>query len=172
MRRILLIFLCLAFALGGCSPDKGYIVHTPSETKKEQIRWNSFSESLLMTAKNSDRPILLYFSSKTCIHCAKFQQNTLSDPAIVTKINDYFIPVYISNLNEEESNRLMTRFNVPAWPSVVILSSTKQPVEILNVSGNFDSDQMDTLLQSSLSFNNILITRDILDNILNIVKQP
>lgn len=163
MRILLFVCLLLSCFLFGCGND--YIVHyAASETASMTIRWNKYSQTLLLTAHYSKRPALIYFGSDRCPPCVKMKEQVFSNSKIVDIINKSYLPIEVDGI-EEQFEDLVKRFNCEVIPAIIILSSTNIPQEIARVTGLVDVDSLVLILQSSATIDVLMQIEENLDEL-------
>lgn len=102
-------------------------------------------------AKNTSKPIFLYFRSQTCYWCVKFEEESLSDKRITEILNKNFILVSIDTFKQKN---ISANLNVRTTPYMIFF--TKNGEEISRIPGYLPSDQFliklnETLERSKLS---------------------
>ena len=141
MRRILFAILCIflcASVLPGCGGNDYIVHHAATEAQQEQIRWHKYSQTILLTAHYSKRPVLLYFDLDGCPACEKMEK-TFSDRGVIKLINSSYLPIRV-NSSEKQFDNLAAQFDLAVdgtiyFPSILVLSSTNIPETITKVSG-------------------------------------
>lgn len=88
-------------------------------TPKAKIHWRENLDAAHEEALKSNKPMLLVFDAEWCSFCKKMDQATFSDPAIVTYINNTFVPVHLSL---EEHYRKAEALEVDRIPATVALT--------------------------------------------------
>jgi thiol:disulfide interchange protein len=84
-------------------------------------------------ALRSHRPILYEFSAEWCGPCHLLEREVFMDRALAAKINDRYIAVQVVDRQREDGHnepavqQLMDRYNVNAFPTVVIAASDGKP---------------------------------------------
>ncbi|WP_409199852.1 thioredoxin family protein [Methanobrevibacter sp. DSM 116169] len=70
--------------------------------------------------KTLNKTVIIYFTSSSCYYCDKFEDETLSNETVISKINeDYiFVPV---NINEDPE--IARKFSAYTTPTIVFLDS-------------------------------------------------
>lgn len=93
----------------------------PPEDGKVRLGGLDFVNSLeigLKEAKSKGRPAFVYFRSKSCGWCKKFEAEVLTDPRVISIIKGSFIPISIEVYEQGEIAR---RFKVRGTPTMVFL---------------------------------------------------
>lgn len=115
-----LAFLALALAaaggLAGCQQDAK---KTPSASS-QHVAWREGDvDDALGEAKESGKPVLLYWGAKWCPPCNQLKSTLFKDPAFVAQTRN-FIPVYLDG-DSEGAQRWGERFGISGYPTVIIL---------------------------------------------------
>jgi uncharacterized protein len=85
-----------------------------------KIRWRSWGKEAFEEAIRMDKPIFLVISSSWCQWCHIMDETTLSEPSIITILNNDYIPIRVDSDLRPDVNQ---RYNQNGWPSIVMLSS-------------------------------------------------
>ncbi|KKN72151.1 hypothetical protein LCGC14_0413630 [marine sediment metagenome] len=159
----------------GCSENNYMVHHATVEAEQEQIRWNNYSQTLLLTAHYTKKPALIYFHSDSCSACEDMESKTLSDRKVIYLINNSYVPIRISD-SEDQFHDVANRFNlkidggVPV-PSMIILSSTNIPKEIIRVSGFIDAMTLALVLESSVTIDVLARVEDSIDQLFQLPEE-
>src|SRR3989440_284254 len=92
---------------------------SPRPNQAHKIHWYSWGEVAFQEAIRLDKPIFLLISSLWCEWCHIMDETTLSEPSIITILNNDYIPVRVDSDLRPDVNQ---RYNQNGWPSVVLLS--------------------------------------------------
>lgn len=102
------------------TPQPEVFRFSPRPNQAHKIQWHSWGEAAFAEAIHTDKPILLVISSSWCQWCHIMDETTLSEPSIITIINNDYIPIRVDSDLRPDVNQ---RYNQNGWPSVVLLSS-------------------------------------------------
>lgn len=69
-------------------------------SERNTINWLKLNEAKEL-AKKYDSKILIFFYKKNCPYCDKMKNETLSDPSIISMINNNFFPVKIDSRTKD-----------------------------------------------------------------------
>ena len=83
------------------------------------IRWRADLRAAHADAAAAGKPMLLLFGADWCHYCHKQTDETLSDPALVARINANFVPV---RLDFDADAKLAEILEVKTLPQAVLLS--------------------------------------------------
>ncbi len=90
----------------------------PSATAQE-ISWRNDYKKAREEAAQTGRPLLLDVGTENCTWCKKLDQITFTDPALITLLNEQFIPLKIDG---ERSPALVEALRVQKYPTLVFAS--------------------------------------------------
>ncbi len=90
-----------------------------SDGKKPNIRWQTDLKIAHEVALELNRPMLVVFDADWCSYCRKMERTTLSEPKLISQINNDFVPVH---LNLDEHARIAEILEVKRIPCTVALS--------------------------------------------------
>jgi thiol:disulfide interchange protein len=100
--------------------------------KSSLVRWTPISLASA-AALRSHRPILYEFSAEWCGPCHLLEREVFMDRALAAKINDRYIAVQVVDRQREDGHnepavqQLMDRYNVNAFPTVIIAAADGKP---------------------------------------------
>ena len=60
------------------------------------IAWQETYASAQSKAKKESKPMLVIITTEQCRWCRKLESTTLSEEAIISKINTHFVPVHVT----------------------------------------------------------------------------
>lgn len=112
MRAILFTAVLLAFHS---------LAHAGNPVEVGNVAWGRDYDAALTASAESGKPIFLLFQEVPgCVGCKQFGKNVLTDPTVVSKIEDNFVPLLIHNNKGGEDGRIRKKFGEPAWNYQVI----------------------------------------------------
>ncbi|WP_432799709.1 thioredoxin family protein [Poriferisphaera sp. WC338] len=96
----------------------------------DQVAWLTNIDVGLATGVETDKLILLEFTSKTCGPCQMMKQNVFSDNEVAATLNEQFIPVRIemTKLNNNQAAQLLGQYSVNATPTFVIVKGNGEVI--------------------------------------------
>lgn len=119
----------------------------------EGVKWYGYEEGM-KKARESNRPILLYFYTDWCTWCKKMERDTFSNPQIQELLTQGFIPIRINPESKErirvdgkevKAADLARNFGVRGFPASIFLESDGSPISPL-LPGYIDPDSMGKML--------------------------
>jgi thioredoxin-related protein len=100
-----------------------------------EVIFTTSVESGLSQAKASGKPIFIYFRSKSCGWCKKFETEILSVSKVASFIKDSFVPV---SIEVNQQNDVSRSFRIRATPTMVFLNGDGS--EIHRIRGYVESE--------------------------------
>src|SRR5262245_7631823 len=82
-----------------------------------EVQWRSNYNEARKEAQEKNRPLLLDFGRENCIWCQKLDSTTFRDPAVVSLMNERFIPLKVS---AETNAQLVEALNIQSFPTLVL----------------------------------------------------
>ena len=112
LSRALLIAVCLSM---GFFSDVSAV---------ETINWRSYEEGLVVS-KSEKKKVFLHFYADWCVFCAKMAKETFQNPAVVSYLNNNFIPVRVDTDKEPAT---AMKYGVTGLPSTWFLSEMGEAI--------------------------------------------
>ncbi len=116
-----------------------FLLVSVSCSNVNRIRWRSFSNALL-EQEESEKPIMFFFYSTSCMYCKLMEKSTLNNNGIAATINKNFIPVKLNIDNKlpigkdlPSPAQLAATFKVRGVPAIFFVN--KEHRVIKNISG-------------------------------------
>lgn len=123
-----LVILPITFS--GCSSG------TSSETEKatsfercKDVVFEVNYQNALKIAFEESKPLLVFFTEKTCVFSQKMKKEVFTDPEIV-RLSRNFVCVEI-DINSSENQDLCAELNIPGSPTVQFMSSSGRPYQCM-----------------------------------------
>jgi thioredoxin-related protein len=96
-------------------------------------------------AKNSSKPVFLYFRSETCYWCIRFEEEALSDKRVIDKLNKNFVLISIDTIKQKN---VALNLGVRSTPFMIFF--TKDGEELSRIPGYLQTDDFLVKLDSVL----------------------
>jgi thiol:disulfide interchange protein len=96
---------------------------------RSAVRWLTPAEGMRL-AETSNKPVLFDFTAEWCRPCHMLEAEVFSNAAIAHEINERFIPIRVTDRQQEEGRNspevdaLQQRFAVNGFPTVVFADTT------------------------------------------------
>jgi thioredoxin-related protein len=97
-------------------------------------------ESGLIEADSKSMPAFVYFHSRSCGWCKKFEEEVLTDKEVISAIKSSFIPI---SIDVNEQGKISRSFDVWGTPTMVFLDGD---MEIRRVRGYMDAETFSATL--------------------------
>jgi len=92
---------------------------SPRLNKAHLIHWRTWSQAALDEAKKKNSLVVLSLSAVWCHWCHVMDETTYSDDAVISYINEHFIPIRVDADMRPDIDAL---YNQGGWPSTAILT--------------------------------------------------
>ncbi len=92
---------------------------SPRPNRAAEIHWHDWAPQAFEEAQARDKPILLSISAVWCHWCHVMDETSYSDPAIISYINEHYVPVRVDNDQRPDVN---ARYNMGGWPTTAFLT--------------------------------------------------
>lgn len=119
---------------------------SPRPNRAHEILWREWGETAFAEAKSAQKPLLLAISGVWCHWCHVMDETTYSDPQIIARINQDFIPIRVDNDQRPDINQ---RYNMGGWPTTAFLTPAG---EVITGGTYFAPEQMRSLLDQVLQY--------------------
>ncbi len=119
MKSPLFSLITVVFAVFSVGCESHLQAANPVEVGK--VKWGRDYDAAVKAAKDSGKPIFLLFQEVPgCAGCKQFGKDVLSDPRVVQKIEECFVPLLIHNNQQGKDAEVLKRLNEPAWNFQVV----------------------------------------------------
>ncbi|MBV8264603.1 MAG: DUF255 domain-containing protein, partial [Candidatus Eremiobacteraeota bacterium] len=92
---------------------------SPRANRAAEIHWQQWGDAAFARAAEENKPVLLAISAVWCHWCHVMDETSYSDPAIITQIDERFVPVRVDNDQRPDVN---ARYNMGGWPTTALLT--------------------------------------------------
>lgn len=92
---------------------------SPRPNHADQVHWHAYGPEAFRAAKREDKPVVLAISAVWCHWCHVMDETTYSDPEVIRRLNEHFIPIRVDSDQRPDVN---LRYNMGGWPTVAVLT--------------------------------------------------
>src|SRR5262245_50249410 len=93
---------------------------SPARAADKQVEWRADYDAARKEAVDKARPIFLEFHTDECFHCRRLENGPFHDPAVVSLLNERFIPLRVDG---NKSPRLTEALRIQAYPTMIIAAA-------------------------------------------------
>ncbi len=95
-----------------------------STSAVEGINWHSYEEGLVLS-KVGKKKVFLHFYADWCVFCKKMAKETFQNPAVVSYLNNHFIPVRVDT---DRNPATAMKYGVTGLPSTWFLTEMGEAI--------------------------------------------
>jgi len=128
VRRRRPIFWVLALFIGGYLLLRTGALFLGEGADIPGIKWTPYKE-VVTAGMQGKKPVFLYFYSRWCVWCRKFESSVLSSPDIGSILSRDFVSSRI-NVFHPLTEKATSSFNVTGVPTVVFLDCRGDRIEV------------------------------------------
>lgn len=145
-RTVVIVLTSALMLLTAC--DKGAAPASEAVQAKPGIPWfeGSVDEAFAL-ARQSDKPLFLYWGAVWCPPCEEIRQTVFKDPGFIAQ-SELFIPVYLDG-DTPRAQSWGERFAVQGYPTMIVFNPAGE--EVTRIPGAIDVERYNTVLQLSLN---------------------
>ena len=88
-----------------------------SATQAQEVRWRTEYAAALKESETTNRPLFVDFYTPACVWCQRLDATTFRDPAVVSMLNEKFVPLKIDG---NQTLWLVHALGIQRYPSTVI----------------------------------------------------
>lgn len=117
------------------------------QSQDQQIPWfEGTSEQAFDQAKQSGKPVFLYWGAVWCPPCEEIKQTVFKSPEFIA-LSHSFIPVYLDG-DTERAQTLGETYSVYGYPTMIVFNPKGE--EIIRIPGGIEIDRYNRILGQSL----------------------
>lgn len=134
-------------------PQPNYPQPIRIEKVNYTINWLAYEEAF-EKSKKTQKPLFIFFSSKSCKVCQYMKSEVLTDFFVKKLINDNYIPVLISDeVNEKDFYILLDKFELDTVPTFIVQNYYEKV--LLKKSGGLNAEGFKIFLTMGFTLNKI-----------------
>jgi hypothetical protein len=93
---------------------------SPRPNRAHEIAWRAWGPEAFAEAQQAGKPVLLSLSAVWCHWCHVMDETSYSDPAVIVRANELFVPIRV---DADERPDINSRYNLGGWPTTAFLTS-------------------------------------------------
>jgi thioredoxin-related protein len=82
----------------------------------QEVQWRQAYVPARREARDKNRPMVFDFGTSNCLWCKKLDDVTFRDPAVISQLNDKFIPVKVE---AEKAQQLVEILEIQSFPTLL-----------------------------------------------------
>src|SRR5687768_15755313 len=94
---------------------------SPRPNRAHEIQWRSWGAKAFADAAAANKPVLLNLTAVWCHWCHLMDETTYSDPALISLINENFLPIRV---DADKQPHVQDRYIAGGWPTNAFLTPT------------------------------------------------
>ncbi len=128
---------------------------------QEGLIWQNEFKDGIEVAKYKNKPIFLFLDSRTCFYCPKLKAEVLSHPKFKEKIKEHFVPMYLDNSTDYDSDvantgQVPARLSVSMTPAIYFMGPNEEKLarkgkKHMVIYGMWNIDQMLEWMDDAIS---------------------
>ena len=88
-----------------------------------RIVWHKDVAAATRESKSDAKPLLVKFSTSWCGYCVKMQRETFSDPSVIHRVEQCFVPLAVDG---DQHKELARRLGIKSFPTTLIVSPQQE----------------------------------------------
>ena len=100
-------------------------VTAAAQTPAIGVKWRTNGDAAMVEAAQSNRLVLLHFTTRTCGPCKMLDQSVFNQPQVGAAIEQYYVPVRI---DADSAKAIAGRYQIERVPTQVIVTPDGNPV--------------------------------------------
>ena len=99
-----------------------FINASASLTQVKEIQWHSYDDGMARS-KFEKKKVFLHFTAVWCFYCGVMEKDTFNDPAIISSLNENFIPIKVDFDKETKTSDF---YSVRGLPDTIFIAENGQ----------------------------------------------
>ncbi|HET9884039.1 MAG TPA: DUF255 domain-containing protein [Candidatus Binatia bacterium] len=113
---------------------------SPNLNRAHFVRWYEWGDDPFRSARNQDKPVMLFLTAFWCRFCQRMDEEAFSDNENTALLNAYFISIRCDNAQRPDID---IRYNRNGWPTIAFMTADG---DLLSVANYLPSEQFGDLL--------------------------
>ena len=115
---------------------------SPNPNLAHLIHWYEWENDAFQTAREQNKPVMLFLSAFWCRYCQRMDEQALSDRENLALLNAYFVALRVEDAKRPDVD---ARYNLNGWPTIAFFTPAG---ELLSAANYLPSDEFKELLLS------------------------
>jgi thioredoxin-related protein len=99
-----------------------FINVSASSTRVKEIQWHSYDDGMARS-KFEKKRVFLHFTAEWCYYCGVMEKETFNDPAIISSLNENFIPIKV---DYDKETKTSDYYSVRGLPDTIFIAENGQ----------------------------------------------
>ncbi len=99
-----------------------FINVSASSTRLKEIQWHSYDDGMARS-KFEKKRVFLHFTAEWCYYCGVMEKETFNDPAIISSLNENFIPIKV---DYDKETKTSDYYSVRGLPDTIFIAENGQ----------------------------------------------
>lgn len=99
-----------------------FINVSASSTRLKEIQWHSYDDGMARS-KFEKKRVFLHFTAEWCYYCGVMGKETFNDPAIISSLNENFIPIKV---DYDKETKTSDYYSVRGLPDTIFIAENGQ----------------------------------------------
>lgn len=95
-----------------------FINVSASSTRLKEIQWHSYDDGMARS-KFEKKRVFLHFTAEWCYYCGVMEKETFNDPAIISSLNENFIPIKV---DYDKETKTSDYYSVRGLPDTIFIA--------------------------------------------------
>jgi len=124
-----------------------------TDAQVSTVAWQKHDPGMAQVKSTDKKVVMLQFFATWCGYCRKMDQEVFTNPAVLSELNQYFVPVRVTESSSDPvtykgetttEKDLTLKYGVRGFPTIVFVSSEGE--ELYRIPGYIGPDEMQKIL--------------------------
>ena len=102
---------------------------SPNPNRAHLIPWQEWSDEAFRTAREQNKPVMLFLSAFWCRYCQRMDEEAFSETENIALLNAYFISLRVENAQRPDVD---ARYNLNGWPTIAFVTPSGELLAAAN----------------------------------------